>query len=436
MTAAPDRRSLVIDGARLIDGTGNPAIEDSVLVIVGDRITEFGPRGRVRVPPDATVIDGREKTVLPGLIDVHVHDSSDENMALYVKNGVTSIRFAGGEQASLLALRGRVEREEIPGPRIFSVGHPVDATPHAWPGSKAVDSPIEARRLIRRLVEEDQADAILATHRVSRSVLTAIVETAHELGVPVTGQTWTAGPDDILAAGIDGLENTSRIPESAAWPLERLFRYRSVSERLAHLAHLWVDADWDRTTELAHQFAEAGIALAPELVSFEGWARTNDAEVKSDRDWPQQPGNPQVIGYERHVDYLTVDWSDADYTAQAQAVDRYREFCRIFHRAGGLLVAGTDMGFGGILLHRELWHFQQAGLTPIEAIRTGARAAASALAIEDLGQIAQGSRADVVVVAGNPAQDLAALRNVEDVLIGGRPVVRAGALIQPVGAQR
>ncbi|GIW09709.1 MAG: amidohydrolase [Dehalococcoidia bacterium] len=424
-------RPLVVEGVRVIDGTGNPPLEDAVVVVVGERIVAVGPRGQVPLPALAERVVGEGRTLLPGLIDVHVHDPSEANLVLYLKNGVTSIRFAGGHQPTLRALRDRIARGETLGPRVFSVGPAIDGTPHAWPGSLPVDSPIEARRLVRRLVEEEEVDALLATHRVTRPVLAAIVETAHALGVPVTGQLWTCSARDAIAVGMDGLENTTRIPESAAFPPARLFSYRSVSQRLAILAHLWVETPWAELAELARQLAASGIALAPELVSFEGWARANEGEVKADRNWPSAPDDPQVQAYERHVAYLTRDWSPDDVAAQRAAVVRYREFCRVFHEAGGLLVAGTDMGFGGILLHRELWHFQQAGLDALAVIRTATRQAASALGRADLGLVAVGALADLVLVNGNPLDDLAALRQVEAVFIGGRPVVQAGAVLRP-----
>lgn len=417
-------RALVIDGAQVIDGTGAPPVPDGRVVIRGDRIVDAGPRPLVPLPEGAEVIDGAGRTVLPGLIDVHVHDPSPANLALYVRNGVTSIRFAGGQQRDLLALRERVERGEIVGPRVFSVGSGVDSTPHAWPGSHAADSPIEARRLVRRMVEVERVDAILATHRVRPAVLAAICETAHELGVPVTGQLWETDAREAAGAGIDGLENTSRIPESSGSG-KRLFAHRSVSERIALLTQLWAAADRTRTAELAYLLAERAVALAPELVSFEAWAGISTAEVEADPDWPSDPGDPQVAGYRRHNAYISKDYTAEDRAIQPAALERYAEFCRDFHDAGGPLVAGTDLSFGGILLHRELRLFRAAGLTATQAIRTATRQAASALGRDDLGFLQAGRTADLIVVRGDPLADLAALRRVEHAIIGGRRVVPA-----------
>lgn len=413
--------TLVIDGARIVDGTGAPPILDGRVIVTGDRITALGPGASVPVPPGAEVIDARGRTVLPGLIDVHVHDPSDANMALYVRSGVTSIRFAGGQQRALLELRARIERGEIVGPRVFSCGHPLDATPHAWPGSYAVDSPAEARRVVRRAVEDDRVDAILATHRITRPLLRAIVETAHALGVPVTGQIWSADARDAALLGMDGLDNTSRIPESPAFPRERLFARHSVSGRIATLAHLWVAAERSRLAEIAAALAENGVAVSPQLVSFEAWAGLSAAELAQDPEWPAAD-DPRAQQYARHNAYIASEWTSEDRTAQARAIDAFKEFCRSFHGLGGSLAAGTDLGFGGILLHRELRHFADAGLGALEVIRTATRQAASFLGRDDLGSLAIGRTADLIVVDGDPTTDLGALRRVERTVIGGRSV--------------
>jgi imidazolonepropionase-like amidohydrolase len=419
--------TIVIDNVRILDGTGSPPIEEGRIVIDGERIVAAGPRAGAGpygppmvVPPDAELIDGTGKSAVPGLIDVHVHDASDENMALYVRSGVTAIRFAGGNQRAILQLRDRIERGEIPGPRVFSCGHPLDATPHVWPGSYAADAPLEARRVVRRAVSVEKVDAILATHRITKATLAAIVDEARAQGLPVTGQIWSTSAREAAAVGIDGLENTSRIPEDPAFGPERLHARLSVSGRIATLAHLWASADRRRLEEIAALLAERGLWLAPELVSFEAWAGASAREVQADPGWPPD-SDPRVGQYERHNAYIASEWTEEDYIAQAKARDVMKEFLATFVRAGGALVAGTDLGFGGLLLHRELRHFADF-LTPLQAIRTATRAAASALGRDDLGHLSAGRTADLVILDGHPEADLAALRRIDRVIIGGRVV--------------
>jgi len=114
-------QSIVIEGGMLIDGTGRTPISDSVVVIEGDRITAVGRRGSVRIPAGAQVIDGRGKTVLPGLFDSHIH-YADFMPELLMAHGVTSIIDTGNRLEWILAQRDGINAGKIFGPRIFPAG--------------------------------------------------------------------------------------------------------------------------------------------------------------------------------------------------------------------------------------------------------------------------------------------------------------------------
>jgi imidazolonepropionase-like amidohydrolase len=417
----PGTSSFLIENVRIIDGEGRPPIEQGRVLVDGSWVVAVGARDDVRVSDGVPKIDGTACTVMPGLMDVHVHDFSDENLEWYIRNGITTIRMAGGDQPGHLRARSRVERGEILGPRIFSCGYMLDATPHAWPGnSYAVDSPAEARRVVRRAVLEEKVDALIATTMVKRATLEVIVATAHELGVPVTGQIWRCDVNDALETGMDGLDNTSRIPASAHLPYERLMKFSSVSERLNLLAQLWATADGGSLAETAHRMAEGGLTWAPEIVSFEAMAGSGDSALKADRDWPKDPNNTRALQYDWKNSFLRTVWSSEEIATQERAVERIKEFSVTFHRAGGHLAGGTDLSFGGILMHRELRHLVDAGLTRLEAIRVATRQSASFIGRDDLGRVTQNATADLVLVQGDPSKDLGALREVREVWIGGR----------------
>jgi imidazolonepropionase-like amidohydrolase len=423
-SASPE--TFLIENVRIIDGQGRPPIAAGRVLVGGSRVVAAGAGGDVHVSDDVRTIDGSGCTVLPGLIDVHVHDFSDENLAGYVRNGITTIRMAGGDQPGHLNARARIERGEIPGPRIFSCGYMLDATPHAWPGnSYAVDSRAEARRVVRRAILEEGVDSLIATTMITRASLEVVVETAHEFGVPVTGQIWRCDVNDALETGMDGLDNTSRIPASAELSYERLMRFSSVSERLHLLARLWASADRGSLAETAHRMADGGLTWAPEIVSFEAMAGSGDGALKADRDWPKDPNNTRALQYDWKNAFLRTVWSKDEIATQERAVERIKEFCLAFHKAGGQLAGGTDLSFGGILIHRELMHLVGAGLSHIEAIRVLCRQSASFVGRDDLGSIAQNATADLVLVQGDPSKELSALREVREVWIGGRSVWKA-----------
>src|SRR5438093_69609 len=147
-----------------------------------------------------------------------------------------------------------------------------------------------------------------------------VIDEAHAHAIPVTGQLWQTSAREAADAGIDGLENTSRIPEDPGFGPDRLNARLSVSGRIATLAHLWSTADRYRLEEIADGLAEAGVWLAPELVSFEAWAGLSEKDVKADRDWPKDAG-PRVAQYDRHNAYIASEWTKDDFTAQAKALE-------------------------------------------------------------------------------------------------------------------
>ena len=125
---------LLLDGAQLIDGTGGPVIGDSMVLIDGSRIVYAGPR-TARFDDDAAVrVPLAGKTLIPGLIEAHTHACFDADMLAYVKNGITTIRFAGLDQGDVVKLRERVEQGALIGPRILSCGPMIDLPPVAYPG--------------------------------------------------------------------------------------------------------------------------------------------------------------------------------------------------------------------------------------------------------------------------------------------------------------
>ena len=255
-----------------------------------------------------------------------------------------------------------------------------------------------------------------------------MVESAHELEVPVTGQIWRSSARDGVVAGMDGLHNTSRFPESSAWPLERVMNYKSVIERGTSRVHLWAEADWKATTEVAHIMAESGMFMSPELVSGEPKNARFDAELTEDRDWRVHASFDLQEAGGLASEYSKRPWSEEDFKAADRAFERFKEFTSIFYNAGGLLTTGTDdmKGIGGIMLHRELRIYQEIGLTPLQVIRASTRQAASALGRADIGYLYPGNLADLIVVYGDPSKNLKDLRNVRYVFVGGHAMVRDG----------
>ena len=124
-------RPVVITGVTVIDATGSPARPNMSVVITGERITDIGAAGRVKIPRKAHVINAKGKFLIPGLWDMHAHvdDLGEVGLALFIANGVTGIReMGGGDFARLSSWRAQIEAGKVIGPRIKLSGPILEST--------------------------------------------------------------------------------------------------------------------------------------------------------------------------------------------------------------------------------------------------------------------------------------------------------------------
>ncbi|HEY9232142.1 MAG TPA: amidohydrolase, partial [Blastocatellia bacterium] len=179
------RGGFAFTGATLIDGTGSAPIADSVVVIEGDRITAAGPRATIKIPPKATVIDMRGKTLLPGLWDMHAHYEQVEWGPIYLAAGVTTVRDVGNEFEFITAVRDAIYWGRGLGPRMLLAGIVDGDSPMAL-GVIRANTPEQAREVVSRY-KNARFNQIKIYSSVKLDVLKAICDEAHRQGLTVTG---------------------------------------------------------------------------------------------------------------------------------------------------------------------------------------------------------------------------------------------------------
>ena len=397
--------AFVLVGGRLFDGTGKAA-RPATIVVQGKTITAILKPGEQNWPKDAIVYDVSGKTVMPGLIDLHTHitflDRGDDSaysagntsgsqstvralrrMAIYLQSGVTSIRDVGSHGDTPFVLKGLQSSGEIPGPRIFAAGQLITQTgghgaSHAFgvvtnPNAMAlVVSGPDAWREAVRIQFAKGADLIKLASEYTQEEITAAVDEAHSLGLPVTVDAETQYIDMAIKAGVDSIEH----------PLPR-------------------------SDEAIALMAKRGIASVPTLIPYR----------LVSREWGGYNGSTS----RRFL--LNED------TIMAMGKKLRRAGVKM--GIGLDLIEHWPNYMPGAYIN-ELESFVEMGFTRTEALVAATRTNAEILKMDDkVGTIEIGKLADIIVVDGNPDEDFNAFRKVRTAFVGGRLMLQDGRLYKP-----
>ena len=417
-----DTPLIAIVHVHVIDGTGSPALDDQIVVIQDGRIAAVGNAVSIPPPAGGHVVDGRGRTVIPGLVGMHEHlfyqaeeigvPAQAAFARLYLASGVTTIRTAGTvDFKGDLRIKQRIDRGELPGPKVHVTGPYLNARTAA-PDPEGIAREVESQA-------DRGATSIKAYMSLRASELKAAIDAAHARGLRVTGHLCAVGFRDAAAMSIDNLEHGLAVDTefySDKQPDVCPNRGWAVDE----LTHTDIATDANVHRMIA-DLVRHGVAVTSTLAIFESF--TGDESTFD-------PRTPNVLSsWVRKVyDAKRRDWIDRD-TPRARMwaamLTKEMQFERVFVAAGGQLLAGVDpTGWGGIVAgfgdQRELELLVQAGLAPEAAIQVATSNGADFLYESDhIGTIAAGKQADLVLVRGNPSTNISDVRNVEIVFKDG-----------------
>jgi imidazolonepropionase-like amidohydrolase len=423
------RADLAITNVTVIDGTGGPALAGATVVVRGDRIAAVG---KARPPAGVPRIDGRGKFLIPGLIDTHIHlfgggawrtlgrtvqepidwDAGLSALHGYLYLGVTSVYDAGNNPEFIYPLRARERAGEIVSPRIFatgkllsypgswSVGYAGIGTPD-WPQAIAVlDGKIAEQPDLQKITVERRGvgpDPLVPAMPVA--LLREIVAYLKARGVRTTVHIST---EDLAQAAVDAGIDTLAHPVGTARQTEAFTREVG-ARRMPVSTTLAVFEDIIRLGE------DSGYLDDP---IFRAVLPPDEVAARREKGAPR---------------YVSLGWPGWFKTVLPFAQENLRRL----HQAGAVLALGSDRS-DGPFAHRELELIVAAGLTPAEAIRIGTLNGAIYLGRErDLGSIAPGKLADLVLLDADPTVQIANARRINTVIKGGQ-VIDRGALALPV----
>ncbi|HKU28836.1 MAG TPA: amidohydrolase family protein [Candidatus Sulfotelmatobacter sp.] len=413
--------TLAITGATLIDGTGAAPVQDAIVVIRKGRILAAGPRSAVKVPLGAQVFDARGNTVLPGLWDMHAHFEQVEWGPIYLAAGVTTVRDCGNELEFITAVRDAIEQRRGLGPRLLLAGV-VDGSGPMAIGVERVDTPEQARMWTDRYHAAGfQQMKIYSSIKLED--LRAVAEEAHRLGMTVTGHV----PEGLtgyqtISAGQDQINHVHYIADMMQKPLPE---NASRAERRNATANL--DLNSPEAEKAISFLKEHHTVVDPTIALFELFTATTAKPPAS-----FEPGITKIPP-ELGQPLTDVGPPNENTEIGEKIFAKGVAIVGALHRAGIPIVAGTDQAVPGHSLHRELELYVQAGFTPMEAIQAATMVPARVMGIDkDTGTIEKGKRADLILIQGNPLEDIRNTRNVEYVVTDGT-MYHTAELWQSVG---
>jgi imidazolonepropionase-like amidohydrolase len=418
--------AVVIDGAQVWDGNGGPPVQDSVVVIKGDRIDAIGPRGAVTVPPNVRTIDAKGKTVIPGLINMHGHvgmtkglkqgkeNYTKENILAqlqqYARYGVTTVMSLGTDFEAMFELRGPSTANESPRATVFTAGRGFTGKqgyPAVLPGNAGipveVDTVDEVKAHIQELAQQkvDMVKIWVDDHwghfvKIRPELYRAIIEEAHKANLRVMAHLfYLSDAKSLVDAGLDGMAHSVRDRE--------------------------VDNALIKTLKEKNAFAVATLTREESTFIY--------AEPPAFLDDPffAQRVDPEVIKALKDPAWGKKVKSDPDFKKYAGQLKMGQKNLKKLFDAGVKVAFGTDSGpparFQGFFEHRELELMVQAGLTPAQALQTATLNAAQCLRVEkEFGTLEKGKRADLIVLDADPLENILNTRKINQVWIGGREV--------------
>jgi len=430
---------IVLAHVRVIDGTGQPPVEDQNVVIERGKITAVQAGAETAAASGTTVLDLRGYTVMPGIVGMHNHlfyiarpnEDSQWNFEppvlvpqmtfsaprLYLAGGVTTMRTTGSvETYADLNLKRAIEEGKLPGPHIDVTGPYLEGPNSHFLQMHQLDGPDEARQMVDYWADRG-VTSFKAYMNITRAELKAAIEAAHKRGMKVTGHLCSVTYKEAAELGIDDLEhgffvNTQLDPDKKP-------DLCSESRGAYTLEHM--EANAPAAKDLIDTLVKHHVAITSTLPVFESGGLLGRFPLRQQALDAMTPEARAAYLYNRERP-ATMKPAKEDW---AMLFKRDMELEHAFAQAGGLLLAGPDpTGNGGVVPgfgdQREIELLVEAGFSPVEAIKIATLNGATYLGKQDqIGTIAPGKNADLVVIKGDPGSHIADIENVEIVFKDG-----------------
>ncbi len=401
-----DSKIIAVTGGNIVDVVNGTAIPDATIIIENGIIKNIGKTGAVKIPAGAKVIDAKGKTILPGLWDMHAHFEQAEWGPAYLAVGATTVRDCGNEFEYINAVKKAIDGGEGIGPLILKAGIIDGKGPFAL-GVIQADTKEEAIKDVDRYYDNGFVQ-IKIYSSVKPAIVKAICDEAHRKGLTVTGHIPIGMT---LQQGIDsGMDMVNHV--QYVYSIMKRNKDRSINFD-------------DSSSKAAIKFIkDRHIVIDPTLGVFEMSFRSIKDDITQ-----MEPG---FYNLPLPLQALFKD-TGQDSTGAAKfkpLYDSMVKIVKVLYDNGVTIVAGTDQGFPGYSVDRELELYVGAGLTPMQAIQTATITPAKVMKMDKVsGSLEAGKNADLLIVDGDP---LSNIRDIRKVTL----VIKAGRIYDPVALHK
>lgn len=433
-------KTCAITDVTVVDVEKGALIPNQTVLIMNDRVDKIGLQGEMPIPSDAQVVNGHGLYLIPGLVDAHVHyfDAPITGRVL-IANGVLLVRDMGMPNEYILPLRDELNQGKILGPEMIATGYILDGDPPMIPQiSMGIKTPEEAKMAVRKQADAG-VDMIKVYSILEKDVFLAILAEADACGLKVVGHVpESIYIEDAAAAGLDSAEHWFGFEKIIARLLGEPVRltFSGMSSQMHYFDRL-DEVDPAMLEKVYQNLRESGLTVVPTVVTFKNFPSQHTLEAAN------------IL----HGEYITSElfniWR-SQWSGQSNIPESiWQNWARMvagMHRSGIPLMVGTDLMVPGIVpgfaVHDEMEIWQEAGIPAVDILRSATLIPANFMGLGDrLGSIREGKTASMILLRGNPLQDIRNAQQIEGVFLRGvyydrealdRFLDEAKAMAQPV----
>ena len=427
--------SVVFENVTVIPMDSERILDGQTVMIEDGRISGIEPSGEVDIPADAHIVDGEGMFLIPGLSDMHMHTFGSENdLLVYLANGVTTIRTMGSDPPAIFEWRDQIKAGTRVGPSIWVWWPHVETNDPGWEwgteratrgGKTWVHTPEEAEQLVTEMAALG-VDGIKA-HGQPTEIYLALLESAARHGLPFDGhapEDHNIRGSDRVCAGSDCWNDFRTMGTPALAHVEELVKMVEMSDESTR------QASDDSIRQIAQDAADDGLWVTTTVYMFRS-AADQAADLEGTLSNPEvkyvHPGVFDAVGWGPGANYLADLGSRTWYP---NFLDSQEKMLLALNESGALLMSGTDVGVPGMVpgfsLHDELETMADVGFSPYDVLKTSTYNPALYLGeLEEFGTIDEGKRADLVLLEGNPLEDIANTRQIAGTMVRGHWYSRA-----------